>query len=661
MWRFGEDGETPDRPGRGYISSSGPGPAVDGRVAHRGRSGRGPQVREIALLATAIALTLGASLPGLTAGAPIPSNPSGAARTGPMTPATLSYQNYSIQNYTASTDGWPLSYYEWLPAGYSATRTYPLVVFLHGMQGASGNVSGGLKSGVVLEFGDTSHDGVEVRAILNTSMADGYLVITVNERTGAGWYANSPCAGPQENDTLDAIAHEEALRHVGRVFLMGVDMGATGALALAATHPGMFAGVATAGTITDAFEALAYRQAYIGETTGPYNWTKLSYHTMLNMTCGSVPVPANATAVGIYDYLSVARLDPYALASTPLYVVSGGLDTRAPNNGVGTPFYQVNNSFLTSTCGTVLGEPPNCTDPFSALHNASPSEYRVRDIFEPSGSGSYGQFNASDLFGWFNGAEPSGYCLANGWPPGEIVPTVPQNLQLVGPGPYVAANDSTNTTFVGTPITFSATASGPGGPPYVFTWNFGDGATSTGADVQHVFTAPANYTVTVTVPGTSGNRTVVPLPLLHVEDPLAARIVVSPTPPSATRTAVVTANITGGSGGYGCKWNFGDTRTGTGCSTTHIWAGGGTFLVSLTVNDTYGHLANFTANVTVNGTAPSTTPVSTTPSRSLPPNSLEGGAIVIGVAVLVVLLLRWRRRRNAAAVAAPVPPAAVRK
>jgi hypothetical protein len=47
------------------------------------------------------------------------------------------------------------------------------------------------------------------------------------------------------------------------------------------------------------------------------------------------------------------------------------------------------------------------------------------------------------------------------------------------------------------------TANGSGGtPPYRFTWNFGDNGVATGADAQHLYSAPGTYTVTLS--GTDG-------------------------------------------------------------------------------------------------------------------------------------------------------------
>jgi len=58
---------------------------------------------------------------------------------------------------------------------------------------------------------------------------------------------------------------------------------------------------------------------------------------------------------------------------------------------------------------------------------------------------------------------------------------------------------------VNTPIRFHATVS-IGTPPYSYNWNFGDGNSATGETVDHVYTTPGTYVVTLTV--TDGHGTI---------------------------------------------------------------------------------------------------------------------------------------------------------
>jgi len=62
----------------------------------------------------------------------------------------------------------------------------------------------------------------------------------------------------------------------------------------------------------------------------------------------------------------------------------------------------------------------------------------------------------------------------------------------------ISAGQSTAFPVVGETLTFSALSSG-GVPPYMFTWNFGDGATGVGSTVNHEYAAPGTYAARATV------------------------------------------------------------------------------------------------------------------------------------------------------------------
>jgi len=62
----------------------------------------------------------------------------------------------------------------------------------------------------------------------------------------------------------------------------------------------------------------------------------------------------------------------------------------------------------------------------------------------------------------------------------------------------ISAGQSTAFPVVGETLTFGA-LSGGGVPPYMFTWNFGDGATGVGSTVNHEYAAPGTYTARATV------------------------------------------------------------------------------------------------------------------------------------------------------------------
>ena len=68
---------------------------------------------------------------------------------------------------------------------------------------------------------------------------------------------------------------------------------------------------------------------------------------------------------------------------------------------------------------------------------------------------------------------------------------------------FVTARGNTALTQPFSPVTFTANGSG-GTPPYRFEWNFGDNGVAIGPVVQHLYSAPGTYTVTLTGTDTAG-------------------------------------------------------------------------------------------------------------------------------------------------------------
>ncbi len=163
----------------------------------------------------------------------------------------------------------------------------------------------------------------------------------------------------------------------------------------------------------------------------------------------------------------------------------------------------------------------------------------------------------------------------------------------------VAATESAGYGFPGTTFYFNATGSGGGGAPYSYSWNFGDSTTGTGASVTHVYTSPGNYTPSVTVTDSLGGIASTSLATINIEQPLQASISLSNQAPVSGEVVTLTGSGTGGSGGYTCSWNFGDSQTGSDCTTTHSWAGNGSYTISLTLTDSQGHHASATTTLVV--------------------------------------------------------------
>jgi pimeloyl-ACP methyl ester carboxylesterase len=330
--------------------------------------------------------------------------------------ATPSYLNYTNVSYRASTDGWQLSYDEWLPAHFNASATYPLVVFFHGIGNSTRPVPGGANIWAS-EVNGTTLDASTERALLQNASRVGDIFMVLNTRTSADFFANTRCGGPQLQDALDAIAHEKALRHIGALYLMGFSMGSMGVLEIAGHHLLPVAGVALAGPGTDLFEAYAWSNSTGGVATS----TNPAYE-LVHDTCHTYP-GTRSQVTSLLSWMSVARFDPQNFSNISMWVSAGGRDTGLPDNSAYWPYLQMNDTWESSTCrvASAYGEPANCTTTFFALHRAHPSEYDWRSVYEATAVHSIGQFDARDVFNWWAGLVSGGIYHA-GFPPLGVAP-----------------------------------------------------------------------------------------------------------------------------------------------------------------------------------------------------------------------------------------------
>ena len=336
----------------------------------------------------------------------------GASRS-PAAPAPLSASVPHVY-YTSSVDGWNLSYDEWLPTNYNASHSYPLIVYLHGQQDISGAwYRGGLNADIVNWLNATGSVGITARALLNATKSMGFILIAINTRSGSGWYVNSPCGGPQQQDVVDAILHERALRHISKMYLFGFSMGSEGTLSFAAKYR-VFSGIGVLGPVTDLFEDIAYRQSLGGSVT----WANNSINAKAFLFCGVLPGTGNASQralIPVYENMSPLRFRPQAFAGVPIYVGAGGTDDRAPDNtAIWAYWMNANNTFVNKTCNHAasLGEPAKCSTPMGVVHLTNPS-YTFRFLYESKHGHDFALLDPLDMLGFWTGANPGGYYLGN--------------------------------------------------------------------------------------------------------------------------------------------------------------------------------------------------------------------------------------------------------
>jgi PKD repeat protein len=163
------------------------------------------------------------------------------------------------------------------------------------------------------------------------------------------------------------------------------------------------------------------------------------------------------------------------------------------------------------------------------------------------------------------------------------------------------------------PANFDASASvaGTGASSITsYAWTFGDGTTGTGKTLTHTFTAPNNYSVTLTVTNDRGvaASTTQSVPVGASTLPTAS-FTVSPTAPGVGESVFFNAAASSAAPGRtigSYQWSFGDGGTAGGSSTSHQYTAAGSYTVTLTVTDDIGKSSSTTQSVSI-GNPPSPT------------------------------------------------------
>jgi PKD repeat protein len=171
------------------------------------------------------------------------------------------------------------------------------------------------------------------------------------------------------------------------------------------------------------------------------------------------------------------------------------------------------------------------------------------------------------------------------------------------------ANQAPTASFTVSANGLTATFNGSGssdldGTIASYAWDFGDGATGTGASVQHTYAdAAASYTVTLTVTdngGATGTKTQV----VAITPPANTAPTASFTPVTSGLTLTADGSASNDPDGSiaSYAWDFGDGATATGATASHAFAAAGTYPVKLTVTDNRGATGSTTSQVTVTAT-----------------------------------------------------------
>ena len=188
--------------------------------------------------------------------------------------------------------------------------------------------------------------------------------------------------------------------------------------------------------------------------------------------------------------------------------------------------------------------------------------------------------------------------------------------------PFPTVNFSANMTSVcpGSPVVFTSTSTGGVPGPLTYSWNFGDGYSSTAATPTHSFASPGNYNITLSVTNAQGCvSSLTQTAFIHVNTPAAVNFNATSTYLCNAPGVAVFNNTTTGTAPITYYWLFGDGGTSTSTSPTHTYATSGTYTVQLIATDANGCIDTLTAisyitvgNLTAGFTAPSSACVNST-------------------------------------------------
>ncbi len=143
---------------------------------------------------------------------------------------------------------------------------------------------------------------------------------------------------------------------------------------------------------------------------------------------------------------------------------------------------------------------------------------------------------------------------------------------------------SDSPTQVGNITTFQATTTA--GSNISYSWDFGDGASGSGATPSHTYAAVGSYTVEVTATNGAGSSTE-PTTVQVVDVPIAGLSAGSNSPTQVGSATTFQATTTAGSN-ISYSWDFGDGASGSGATPNHTYASIGTYTAEVTATNGAG-------------------------------------------------------------------------
>jgi len=153
----------------------------------------------------------------------------------------------------------------------------------------------------------------------------------------------------------------------------------------------------------------------------------------------------------------------------------------------------------------------------------------------------------------------------------------------------------------GTTVTVSAVSSDPEGGALAYAWDFGDGATASGATASHVYTTEGHFSIraTVTDPQGLSSTATATVNVAWMSLPPPANFVLNPRHfVGDVMFAKVGLDVSNGAT-YSLTWELGDGSTATGAVVKHRYAAAGTYTARVVITSSFGQRVSAEVSIEV--------------------------------------------------------------
>ncbi|HTP11094.1 MAG TPA: PKD domain-containing protein, partial [Anaerolineae bacterium] len=407
---------------------------------------------------------------------------------------------------------------------------------------------------------------IKFRASINDPIPAGILQVSNQGTVSGGNFSNvltdDPDTGIANDPTVTPLDIQVDLQITKAVSPTTAYPGApiTYTIAYLNAGPQASANVVISDPLPSALTNVTYQSSATITPTGSYVWT---IGTLSNGQGGTITVTGMiSSALGV----------PTTITNTAT-ITGTGRDTNASNNtaSVGLPITDqpIGGLNAANSSPTQLGSATN----FTATVSAGTSvvyQWNFGDGATSSGATSAHTYAAVGMYT----ATVTATNSAN-----SQVATTSVTVVDVPISGLNAANSSP--TRLGSATNFTATISS--GSNVAYAWNFGDGATGSGATSAHTYATIGTYTATVTATN-SVNQQVAATVVTVIDRPISGLTAANDSPTQLGNTTHFTATISGGSN-VAYQWNFGDGAVASGANTSHIYGAVGSYVATVTATN----------------------------------------------------------------------------